>query len=706
MRLGEFAARGASVARSVLMHMADIPKDVIQRIKKLRETIKRHSRLYHTLDKPEISDAAYDALVRELEELESQYPALQALDSPTQQVGDVVLEEFVKVEHKVPQWSFNDAFDEDDMRAFDERVKRLLKNPPAPRESARAPEGGPDYLVELKIDGLKVVLTYEKGILKTAATRGDGRVGEDVTGNVRTISSIPHKLKQPVSIIVEGEVWMAKSVFKELNRERRKRGEELFANPRNIAAGSIRQLDPSITRARRLNSFIYDIAALRSDLKGTQGRTLETQEEELLFLEELGFQVNPHFKKFNNIDDVIKHWKSWEKRKDKEDYLLDGLVVKVNSVDEQKTLGYTGKSPRFGIAFKFKAEQVTTVVEDITLQLGRTGVLTPVAKLRPVAVAGSTVSRATLHNEDEIKRKDIRIGDTVILQKAGDVIPEVVRVVEEMRTGKEKIFKFPTHFPLCGGDGRIERIPGQAAYRCAVRGSFEEQRRKLAYAASRSVFDIDGLGPKVITKLMERELVSNLDDIFAIKKGDLETLERFGEKSINNLLESIEQAKDVTLARFIASLSIPQVGEETARDLAEHFSTPGRFAEATFEDLTRIDGVGEVVARAILNWFVDKENKKLYERLLKHVRIQSVQSRALDNFPLKNKSFVLTGALEKMSREEAKEKIRALGGDISSSVSKNTDYVVAGTDPGDKFTKAQELGVKVLNESEFLDMLR
>ena len=344
-------------------------------------------------------------------------------------------------------------------------------------------------------------------------------------------------------------------------------------------------------------------------------------------------------------------------------------------------------------------------MEDITLQLGRTGVLTPVAKLRPVLVAGSTVSRATLHNEDEIKRKDIRIGDTVILQKAGDVIPEVVKVVEEMRSGKEKIFKFPTNFPLCGGDGRIERVPGQSAYRCAVRGSFEEQRRKLAYAAGRSVFDIEGLGPKVITKLMEAEIISNLDDIFAIKKGDLETLERFGEKSINNLLESIEKAKDVTLARFIASLSIPQVGEETALDLAEHFGTPERLAEAIFDQLIAIEGVGEVVARAILNWFNDKENKKLYDRLLKLVRILTVKHLMLNYLPLKDKTFVLTGTLERMSREEAKEKIRELGGSVSSSVSKNTSYVVAGADPGEKFEKARELRVKVLNEDEFLDML-
>ena len=652
--------------------MVKIPKEILERVNKLRETIKRHSHLYHTLDKPEIEDSAYDALVRELEDLESQYPALNTPDSPTQQVGDVVLKEFSKVEHKVSQWSFNDAFDEDDIRAFDERIRRLLDGEK------------PEYLVELKIDGLKVVLTYEKGVLKTAATRGDGRVGEDVTGNVRTIRSIPHNLKQQVSIIIEGEIWMAKTVFDKLNQERKKKGEDLFANPRNIAAGSIRQLDPSITRSRRLDSFIYDIADLQL---GHAVSKLNTQEEELNFLKELGFQINPHYKKFYNIEGVVKHWEFWNKKKNKEDYLLDGLVVKVNDVEQQKKLGYTGKSPRFGIAFKFSAEQVTTLVEDITLQLGRTGVLTPVAKLRPVLVAGSTVSRATLLNEDEIKRKDIRIGDTVVIQKAGDVIPEVVRVVEEMRTGKEKIFKFPEH---------------------PVRDAYVQQKRKLEYFVSRNVFNIDGLGKNIIQQLMDANLIYNFDDLFTIKKGDLETLERFGEKSIDNLLKAIEKARDVTLARFIASLSIPQVGEETARDLAEYFGTPKRFAEATFEQLTAINGVGDVVAQAILDWFSPpaggKENKKLYDRLLKYVRVQSPKRPSFGK--LNGKSFVLTGSLEKMSREEAKEKIRALGGDTPNSVSKNTDYVIAGSDPGDKYEKARELGVKILNEREFLDMLR
>lgn len=666
--------------------MDSIPKEIKERVKKLHDTINRHRKLYHTHDRPEISDEAYDALIRELEDLEAKFPKIVSPDSPTKLVGDIPLKEFKKISHQVPQWSFDNAFDENDISAFDERIKRLLGTKP-------------EYLVELKIDGLKIVLTYEKGVLKTAATRGDGRVGEDVTNNILTIKSIPQTLNKPVSIIVEGEVWMPKSVFEKLNQERKKSGEELFANPRNVAAGSVRQLDPAITRARRLDSFIYDISYL-------SGLSLpKDQEGELILLKELGFKVNPNFKKCSEISGVVDYWKSWEKKKNNEDYLLDGVVAKVNLREHQEKLGYTGKSPRFGTAFKFKAEQVVTVVEDITLQVGRTGVLTPVAVLKPVLVAGSTVSRATLHNEDEIRRKDIRIGDTVVIQKAGDVIPEVVRVLEELRTGKEKVFKFPTHFPLCGGDGRIERVPGQAAYRCVAKNSFEQQRRRLSYFVSKSVFDIDGLGPKIINQLMMTGIISNLDDIFNIKRGDLETLDRFGEKSIDNLLTAIDKARSVTLARFIASLSIPQVGEETSRDLAEHFKSAEKFSKTNMEELEKLDGVGPIVAKAIVDWFSDKENSKLYSRLLKQVRIEQVKTLVSKNSSVYGQSFVLTGTLEKMSREDAKERIRALGGKIVGSVSKNTNFVVAGSLPGEKLTKAKELGVRVLNEKEFFDML-
>jgi len=672
--------------------MPKATKEIQERTRKLREMIDYHRRLYHTLDKPEISDNAYDSLLRELEDLESKYPELVSPDSPSLRVGGEPLKEFEKIVHKVPQWSFNDAFDEEDIRAFDVRIKKYLF------ESFKK-EINPEYVVELKIDGLKVVLTYERGILKTAATRGDGRVGENVTNNVRTIKSIPLKLNEPESIIVEGEIWMGKSILEKINKLRKKNGEEPFANPRNIAAGSIRQLDPKITASRELDSFIYDIAQIDVD-----GEISETQDEELKFIDSLGLKVNPYHQKVKNIEEVIRFWKNWENKKDKQDYLIDGVVVKVNERKYQEALGYTGKAPRWGIAFKFKAEQVTTVVEDITLQIGRTGVLTPVAVLRPVLVAGSTVSRATLHNEDEIRRLDVRIGDTVILQKAGDVIPDIVSVIKDLRTGKEKEFKFPTHFSLCGGGGRVERIPGQVAYRCVAKNSFAQQKRKLYHFVSKRVFDIDGLGPKVIDALLEAGLISNFDDIFKLKKGDLKVLPRFGEKSVENLLNSIEKARSVTLARFIASLSISQVGEETAIDLADHFGTPERFAQATVDELTNLNGVGPIIAREITNWFKEKENKKLFERLLKQINIKQTKEKKQNK--LAGKIFVLTGTLPTLSRDEAKERIRSLGGNVSSSVSNNTDYVVAGNEAGEKLEKAQELGIRVLNEKEFLDMLK
>lgn len=669
--------------------MPRLDKNTKERARKLRKSIRRHNELYHTLDRPEISDQAFDALVRELEELEKKYPELAVKDSPTVRVGGVVLEKFEKIEHPVRQWSFNDAFDESDFRTFDERIRKLLD---------RAPE----YLVELKIDGLKIVLTYKKGRLVTAATRGDGRVGENVTQNVLTVKSIPKKLSKNSNIIVEGEVWMSKKILEKLNAERKNKGEETFANPRNVAAGSMRQLDSSITRERRLDSFVYDIGKLEDDFVSK----LETQEEELKFLKKLGFKVNPHFKKVSSVEEVIEYWKRWQKKAEKEQYLLDGIVVKVNSRKDQEFLGYTGKSPRFGIAFKFPAEQTTTKLLNITLQLGRTGVLTPVAVLDPVLVAGSTVSRATLHNEDEINRKDVRIGDTVIIQKAGDVIPEVVGPLKELRTGKEKKFVFPKKFPLCGGDGSIERIPGQATYRCVAKNSYEQQRRKLEHFASRRVFDIDGLGPQIIKQLMGAKIISNLDDIFTIKRSDLEPLERFGEKSIDNLLQAIEKARSVELHRFIASLSIPQVGEETARDLARHFKTAERFAKAGIPELEKLDGVGPVVSRSIVSWFADKEDRHLFDRLLKQVSIKRSESeRDLGERKFSGKSFVITGTLSGMAREEAKERIRRLGGNVRSSVSPKTDYVVVGEDPGEKLDRAREFGVKILSAKEFISML-
>ncbi len=666
------------------------PKEAKERLEKLKALISRHQRLYHTLDKPEITDEAYDSLVHELVAIEKEHPELRTADSPSVRIGGEPLKEFKKVRHAVPQWSFNDAFSEQEMREFDARTKRFLK----------IGNTNLTYLCEHKIDGLKIVLTYEKGILKQAATRGDGTTGEDVTENVKTIPSVPLTLNKPVDIIVEGEVWMAKSQLAILNKGRKKLGLEPFANPRNIAAGSIRQLDPKIAAERKLRTFIYYIARY-SDMPQTQEASLE-------LLQELGFAVNPHWRLCGGADEIISYWKEWQKKMPREDYLADGIVVKVNDLGLQNSLGYTGKAPRWGIAFKFPAEQVTTILEDITFQVGRTGVITPVAHLRPVVVAGSTVSRATLHNEDEIKRLDVRIGDTVILQKAGDVIPDIVSAVKELRTRDSKPFKWPTHVSACGGDGSMERVPGEAAWRCVARDSLAQTKRKFYHFTSKKCFDIDGLGPKIIDALFEHDLISTFDDIFTLKKGDLLALPRFAEKSVDNLLASIETARTVSLPRFLASLSIPQVGEETAFDIAQHFGSLEKIQKADFEEIEAIYGVGPVVAQSVIDWFKAAANNKLVANLLEQVKIEALpmDKEKAGNPDISGKTFVFTGTLPTLERTAAEEMVRNLGGNAGSSVSKNTDYVVAGENAGSKLEKAADLGVKVISEAEFLKLIK
>jgi DNA ligase (NAD+) len=671
-----------------------IPDKIRERVENLRKTVEKHNYLYYVRDMPEIEDTAYDSLIEELRKLEKEFPSLKTETSPTRRVGGEPVKEFKKVVHKVPQWSFNDAFSEEDMLDFDKRVKNFLRK-------AVGKNINPTYTCELKIDGLKIVFEYEKGILKRTATRGDGTTGEDVTNNIKTIASVPLRLFRPIDIIVEGEVWLGKNNFEKLNRERKKKKEMLFANPRNAAAGTIRQLDPKIVVGRKLDNFIYDIAQLNKNEKMP-----ETQIEELKYLQGIGFKVNENFKLCQNIEEVINYWKFWRNKKDKKDYLIDGVVVKVNEIKYQDSLGFTGKAPRFAIAFKFPAEQVTTVVEDIVLQIGRTGVLTPVAHLRPVLVAGSTVSRATLHNEDEIKRLDVRIGDTVILQKAGDVIPDIVSVIKEMRTGKEREFIWPKMVADCGEGGETERIAGQVAWRCKNKNSFIQKKRRLYHFAGKHAFDIDGLGPKIIDALLDAKLISTYDDIFTLKKGDLLALPRFAEKSVDNLLSSIEKSKRVSLPRLIISLSIPNVGEETAYLLADNFRTIEKLNETKIERLEKIEGVGPIVAQSIVDWFADKGNTKLLLRLLKQIKVLNHESGIMNyGKKLEGKVFVLTGTLAGMSRDEAKEKIRSLGGDISSSVSKETDYVVAGENPGSKYDNAVKLGIKILNEKEFLNLL-
>ncbi len=662
-----------------------------ERLLKLREVINYHRYLYHVEDRQEISDEALDSLKDELVKLEAEFPELVTADSPSQRVAGKPMEQFVKVRHEVAQWSFNDAFTIEDIRDFDGRVKKLLGVSEV------------SYSVELKIDGFKIVLTYEEGKLKTAATRGDGVTGEDVTMNVRTIESVPlllrksggGKTKVPEKIIVEGEVFLGKKNFEKLNKSREQAGEELYANPRNVAAGTIRQLDPKIVASRKLESFIYDIA-LSSDGEP------DNQIAELKLLTELGFRVNKNFKECANIDEVIKYWQKWQKEGKNLDYGLDGVVVKVNSREFQNKLGYTGKAPRFAIAFKFRAEEVTTVVEDIIFQIGRTGVVTPIAKLKPVFLAGSTVKRATLHNEDEIIRLDVRIGDTVILRKAGDIIPDIVKVLPEFRVGKEKPFRFPKSLPECGP---IERILGEAAYRATDPNSGAQHLRRLHYFVSKGAFNIVGLGPKVIDVLVENGLVNEFVDIFELKKDDLLLLPRFAETSAEKLINSIERHRSVTLPRFLVSLSIDNVGEETAEDLAVHFKTLEKVRVASAEELALIDGVGEVVAESIVSWFGDKENQRALARLLESVKIKPLEVNTNKNQKLTGKTFVLTGSLKNLTRDAAKNLIKQAGGRVLSSVSKNLDYLVVGEDPGSKLTQAEQLGIKIISESEFQKLL-
>ena len=671
--------------------MSKIPREVSDRYTKLKDTINRYRILYHVYDKEEISQQALDSLKHELDEIEQKYPTIIAPDSPSQRVAGRPLPGFKKVRHRVPQWSFNDAFTPEEMREFDARIKRFLRGTFANVE--------PSYVCELKIDGLKIVIEYEKGLLKTAATRGDGNVGEDVTHNIRTIESVPLSLTRPIDIIVEGEAWMSSKNLETLNRARKKAGEPPFANPRNAAAGSIRQLDPAIAASRKLDVFIYDVASTAENFP-------KTQNEELEYLRELGFKVNPHHILAHNINEIIEYWEKWKGRGRHQDYWIDGVVVKVNEKKYQEQLGYTGKAPRFTIAFKFPAEQVTTVVDDIILQVGRTGTLTPVAHLKPVNVGGSVVSRATLHNEDEIKRLDVRIGDTVILQKAGDVIPDIVSVVKELRPKNAKPYVWPKYVPECGGDGAVERVPGQAAWRCVNKNSFAVIRRRFYNFVGKHALDIEGFGPRTIDQLLEKKLVQHYNELFTLKEGDLLTLEGFAEISANKLYFAIQKARHVPLARLLVGLSIPQVGEETAILLANHFRSINALANAEEGALMKLEGIGPIVAKEVSNWFLEKRHKELLAQLNKVLAIAAPTQEARKKSSLAGKKVVLTGTLENMSREQAKEKLRAAGADVSSSVSKETDYIVAGENPGSKYDNAQKLGVPILSESEFLKMIQ
>ena len=659
-------------------------KEAAERAKKLREEISEQRYRYHVLNDETVTDEVYESLTRELKAIEEKYPELVTSDSPTQRIAGQPLPKFKKVTHAIRQWSLNDAFSEEEIKAWDARCKKALgKNP--------------KYNCELKIDGLHIILTYEKGFLTVAATRGNGLVGEDVTLNVRTIDSIPLKLRKPVDVIVEGEIWLSKKELEKINARQRKENLPEFANPRNAAAGAIRQLDPKISASRKLDSYIYDLSQSSFPLPKTQSQELET-------LRDLGFKVNRHSHVAESIEGVIKFWQKWEKEKTSEDYWIDGVVVKVNQINDQERLGFTGKAPRWALAIKFEPEKATTIVEDIIVQVGRTGRLTPVAVMRPVQVAGSTVTRASLHNEDYINKFDVRIGDTIVLHKAGDVIPEVVEVLPKLRTGKEKKFYFPKNCPVCGS--RVERVPGEADYRCISRGCTVQQVRRLIHFAGKSGFDIVGLGSKIVEKFFELGLIREPADIWRLKKEQIENLEGFGEKSAENLINSIAEKKEIDLPRFLSALGIPNVGWETAHELAAVFQALPKIMSASVEDLEKIPNIGPTVAQSVYDFFHDKKMvKEIFELEKVGVDIKGLKSEKKSG-KLSGKSVVLTGSLTSISRDEARDKIGAAGGKWSDSVSSKTDYLVVGDEPGSKLEKARNLGVEILDEKEFLALIK
>jgi DNA ligase (NAD+) len=675
-------------------------KQAKERIEKLKKEIERYRHAYHVLDKSIISDAALDSLKKELFDLEQKYPQFVTPDSPTQRVGGTPLKEFQKVAHPAPMLSFNDAFSKEDMRAWLERLENYLGRPLKHSDKT--------FYCELKIDGLAIELRYEDGIFAQGSTRGDGLVGEDVTQNLKTIEAIPLKLSLekfeiPRNLVVRGEVFLTKKEFERINREQEKKGGKPYANPRNVAAGSVRQLDPKITASRKLDSFQYDVVS-------NLGQKLHEEEHEML--KELGFKTNPHNRHAATLEEVFEFHRYWAAHRDRLPYEIDGIVVIVNENRAYDDGGVIGKAPRAAIAYKFAAREATTLVEDIQVQVGRTGVLTPVAVLKPVAVGGVTISHATLHNADEIKRLGVRIGDTVVVSRAGDVIPKISKVLKELRPRNTKEFAMPKKCPVDGSSVVRDGV----AYKCSNKNCGARNRELLYHFVSRSAFNIEGLGPKIIDRFLDEGLISDAADIFQLQKGDIEVLERFGEKSAQNIIEEIRIKKRITLPRFLYSLGILHVGEETSRVLSaalrtmRTISSPKDVLEAgiklTEELLFKIQDIGPVVAKSILDFFADKRHQRLLNRLEEvGVEIESEKRKAKSE-KLAGSAFVLTGSLESMSREEAKERIRLHGGEVNEAVSKKTSYVVAGSEPGSKLEKAKKLGVRILTEKEFLALLK
>jgi len=674
-------------------------REARERIKKLKKLINDYRHAYHVEDKSLVSDAVNDSLKNELAEIEEQFPELKTTDSPTQRVGGEPLAKFKKVRHERAMLSLNDAFTEDDVHDWLTRLENHLKRKLEKEE----------FYCELKLDGLAIELRYENGMLVEGSTRGDGTIGENVTQNLKTIEAIPLNLnnqakgKIPKKLVVRGELFLTRKEFARINKEQEKRGDKQYANPRNVAAGSIRQLDPKITASRKLDLFAYDIVT---------NMGVATHEEIHKFLKKLGFKTNPHNKKVTSLDEVIAFRNHWDKEKKKLDYEVDGVVVVVNSTAIFTEAGAIGKAPRAMLAYKFTAQEATTKVKEIRIQIGRTGALTPVAVMDPVMVGGVTITHATLHNKDEIERLEVKIGDTVVVSRAGDVIPKITKVIKELRIGNEKAFHFPKKCPIDGSNIVVEG----AIHRCSNPECGARSRRTLRHFTSRGAMNIEGLGPKIIDRFLDEGLISDAADIFKLEAGDIAVLERFGEKSAENIVNEIAEKKIVPLERFLFALGILHIGEETAITLARE--VPGLphgehsvgaiikpFQKLTVEDFEKIEDIGPIVAKSLHNWFHREQNSNLLEKF-DRVGVRTTNNPQPITHKLKGKTFVLTGTLTSMTRDEAKASIRKAGGDITSSVSKNTDYVVAGNDPGSKYENAKKLDVQILTENEFENLVK
>ena len=665
-----------------------------RKIEKLRKEIHEHNYRYYVLDQPVISDAEYDHLMRELEDLERRFPQLITPTSPTQRVGAPPLDKFEEVRHTIPMLSLANAFEEEEIREFDRRIRRFLET-----------QQEIEYCAELKIDGVAVELVYENGHLVIGSTRGDGFVGENVTQNLKTIKSIPLVLIDspdrpvPSRLEVRGEVFLPIKAFQEINQKRTESGEPLFANPRNAAAGSLRQLDSSITAQRPLDIYCYAIGQVI-------GPTFHTQWEILNTLSLWGFKVNPHRRRCRNIDEVLRFYQEMDETRESLPYEIDGIVIKVNALALQEKLGTIARSPRWALAYKFKPRQAVTQIREIVVNVGRTGALTPTAVMDPVRLGGVEVSRATLHNQDEIDKKDIRVGDWVVVQRAGDVIPEVVRVLPEKRTGKEKKFRIPDKCPVCGSE--VFRPEGEAVARCTGAACPAKLKESLIHFASRDAMNIEGLGEKLIEQLVDKGLVKDYADLYSLTRDDLLQLERMGEKLAGNILTAIEKSKTTTLARLIYALGIFHVGEHVAKILARHFPTLEKLSQSSIEELQKIKGIGNEIASSIVKFFQQKANLRLIGKLKKAgVKVPSSgPPKGRETSKWEGLTFVFTGTLKTMTREEAESRVEALGGHAASSVSAKTDFVVVGENPGSKLERAQALGVRTITEEEFIAMLK